>query len=86
MLQIKDLGCKAGVVLNPATPLSSIEHVLSFVGEPEFSGFAGSSALLLPPLLRHSQFVSLDTTFVISPGSVARHLSAPTWLLRPQAT
>lgn len=29
--QIKDLGCKAGVVLNPATPLSSIEHVLSFV-------------------------------------------------------
>jgi pentose-5-phosphate-3-epimerase len=31
-LQIKDLGCKAGVVLNPATPLSSIEHVLSFVG------------------------------------------------------
>lgn len=31
--QIKDLGCKAGVVLNPATPLSAIEHVLSFVGE-----------------------------------------------------
>lgn len=29
--QIKDLGCKAGVVLNPATSLSSIEHVLSFV-------------------------------------------------------
>lgn len=27
--QIKDLGCKAGVVLNPATPLSTIEHVLS---------------------------------------------------------
>lgn len=27
--QIKDLGCKAGVVLNPATPLSSIEHVLA---------------------------------------------------------
>lgn len=32
LLQIKDLGCKAGVVLNPATPLSSIEHVLGFVG------------------------------------------------------
>jgi len=30
--QIKDLGCKAGVVLNPATPLSAIENVLSFVG------------------------------------------------------
>ena len=30
--QIKDLGCKAGVVLNPATPLGSIENVLSFVG------------------------------------------------------
>jgi ribulose-phosphate 3-epimerase len=29
--QIKDLGCKAGIVLNPATPLSSIEHVLGFV-------------------------------------------------------
>lgn len=26
--QIKDLGCKAGIVLNPATPLSSIEYVL----------------------------------------------------------
>lgn len=34
LLQIKDLGCKAGIVLNPATPLSAIEHVLSFVGEP----------------------------------------------------
>ena len=27
-LQIKDLGCKAGIVLNPATPLSNIEYVL----------------------------------------------------------
>ena len=27
-LQIKDLGCKAGIVLNPATPLSSIEYVV----------------------------------------------------------
>lgn len=26
---IKELGCKAGVVLNPATPVSTIEHVLS---------------------------------------------------------
>lgn len=26
--QIKSLGCKAGVVLNPATPLSQVEHVL----------------------------------------------------------
>ncbi len=26
--QIKDLGCKAGIVLNPATPLSSIEYVV----------------------------------------------------------
>ena len=34
LLQIKDLGCKAGVVLNPATPLSQIENVLSFVGAP----------------------------------------------------
>lgn len=29
IMQIKDLGCKAGVVLNPATPLSTIEHVIS---------------------------------------------------------
>eukprot|EP01025_Chloroclados_australasicus_P041273 TRINITY_DN435_c0_g1_i1.p2 TRINITY_DN435_c0_g1~~TRINITY_DN435_c0_g1_i1.p2 ORF type:complete len:269 (-),score=33.12 TRINITY_DN435_c0_g1_i1:248-1054(-) len=29
--QIKDLGCKAGVVLNPATPLSQIQHVLDVV-------------------------------------------------------
>jgi ribulose-phosphate 3-epimerase len=28
---IKDLGCKAGVVLNPGTPLSAIEHVLADV-------------------------------------------------------
>lgn len=27
-MQIKDLGVKAGVVLNPATPLESIQHVL----------------------------------------------------------
>jgi pentose-5-phosphate-3-epimerase len=26
--QIKDQGCKAGVVLNPATPVSQIEYVL----------------------------------------------------------
>ncbi|EFJ18403.1 hypothetical protein SELMODRAFT_228435 [Selaginella moellendorffii] len=29
--QIKDLGCKAGVVLNPATPLGAIEYVLEVV-------------------------------------------------------
>ena len=44
LLQIKDLGCKAGVVLNPATPLSSIEHVLSFVGE--FQGLGSAESLL----------------------------------------
>jgi ribulose-phosphate 3-epimerase len=27
-MQIKDLGCKSGVVLNPATSLTAIEHVL----------------------------------------------------------
>ena len=31
LLQIKDLGCKAGVVLNPATPLEQIEYVLPIV-------------------------------------------------------
>jgi hypothetical protein len=29
--QIKDLGCKAGVVLNPATSLAQIEHVMDVV-------------------------------------------------------
>lgn len=29
--QIKDLGCKAGVVLNPGTPLSTIDYVLDVV-------------------------------------------------------
>ncbi len=27
-MQIKDLGCKAGVVLNPGTPLSVLEYVI----------------------------------------------------------
>ena len=31
LLQIKDLGCKAGVVLNPATSLTQIEHLLPIV-------------------------------------------------------
>lgn len=30
-MQIKDLGVKAGVVLNPATPIESIQHVLTQV-------------------------------------------------------
>ena len=30
-IQIKDLGVKAGVVLNPATPLETIQHVLTQV-------------------------------------------------------
>jgi ribulose-phosphate 3-epimerase len=29
--QVKDLGCKAGVVLNPGTSLSTIEEVLDVV-------------------------------------------------------
>jgi ribulose-phosphate 3-epimerase len=29
--QIKDLGCKGGVTLNPATPLSSLEEILPYV-------------------------------------------------------
>ncbi|KAJ0104894.1 hypothetical protein Patl1_18791 [Pistacia atlantica] len=39
MIQIKSLGAKAGVVLNPATPLSAIEYVLDemIVGEGRLS-------------------------------------------------
>ncbi len=29
LAQIKELGCKAGVALNPSTPVSHVEHVLS---------------------------------------------------------
>jgi len=32
-LQIQDYGCKAGVVLNPATPTSEIEYVLDSASE-----------------------------------------------------
>jgi len=31
LLQIKDLGVKAGVVLNPATPIEAIQHVITQV-------------------------------------------------------
>lgn len=34
LFQIKSLGAKAGVVLNPATPLTAIEYVLD--GEVSF--------------------------------------------------
>lgn len=37
MIQTKSLGAKAGVVLNPATPLSAIEYVLD--GENVFAFF-----------------------------------------------
>lgn len=30
-MQIKDLGVKAGVVLNPATPIEAIQHVITQV-------------------------------------------------------
>ena len=29
--QIKDLGCKAGVVLNPGTPITCLEYIIDFV-------------------------------------------------------
>lgn len=31
LTRIRDLGCRAGVALNPSTPVSQIEHVLSIV-------------------------------------------------------
>jgi pentose-5-phosphate-3-epimerase len=49
--QIKDLGCKAGVVLNPATSLSTIEYVLDVVDlvlimsvNPGFGGTSAATA------------------------------------------
>lgn len=48
MLQIKDLGCAAGVVLNPGTSLASIEYVLD--GTSLFS-------LLLSPLTRSTHIL-----------------------------
>lgn len=42
MIQIKSLGAKAGVVLNPATPLSAIEYVLDGEILSVFNGLAWS--------------------------------------------
>jgi Ribulose-phosphate 3 epimerase family len=36
LCQIKGLGAKAGVVLNPATPLTTIEYVLDGMHPSEF--------------------------------------------------
>ena len=50
--QIRDKGVKPGIVLNPDTELSEIEHVLSFVDEvlfmTVFPGFGGQSFLPQP--------------------------------------
>ncbi|HEV7255801.1 MAG TPA: ribulose-phosphate 3-epimerase [Mesorhizobium sp.] len=50
---IRDLGCRAGVALNPATPLSAIEHVLDRIDlllimtvNPGFGGQAFIPAML----------------------------------------
>ncbi|MEW6209347.1 MAG: ribulose-phosphate 3-epimerase [Acidobacteriota bacterium] len=50
---IRDLGCRAGVVLNPATPISPLEEILSFVDyvlimsvNPGFGGQSFISASL----------------------------------------
>lgn len=55
--QIRRLGCKAGVTLNPATPLSSLEEILPYVDmvllmsvEP---GFGGQS--FIPSLYRRTR-------------------------------
>ena len=31
LVQIKELGAKAGVVLNPATPIDSLKHIIDIV-------------------------------------------------------
>lgn len=55
--QIRELGCKPGVTLNPATPLSAVEEILPFVDmvllmsvEP---GFGGQS--FIPTLYRRAR-------------------------------
>jgi len=55
--QIRALGCKAGVTLNPATPLSALEEILPYVDmvllmsvEPGFGGQA-----FIPTLFRRAE-------------------------------
>lgn len=56
-LQIKDLGCKAGVVLNPATPVANIEYILDSAPPTRLHASASPRKALPPPVsqLRDSE-------------------------------
>lgn len=77
--QIKDVGCKAGVVLNPATPLSAIEYVLDVVDlvlvmsvNPGFGGqsFIQSQVGKVRALRRLCQERGLDPWIEVDGGVV----------------
>jgi len=62
--QIKELGCRAGVTLNPATPASSLEEILPFVDlvlvmtvDPGFGGQAFIEGML-PKIRRVRQMLN----------------------------
>jgi ribulose-phosphate 3-epimerase len=88
--QIKDLGIKAGVTLNPATPLVTLEEVLGEVDQvlimsvnPGFGGqtyLPGSTEKIsrLRQMLgeRHLKHVDLEVDGGISPANVGEVVSA----------
>ncbi len=88
--QIKDLGLKAGVTLNPATPLVTLEEMLGEVDQvlvmsvnPGFGGqtyLPGSTEKIsrLRQMLgeRHLDHVDLEVDGGISPANVAEVVSA----------
>lgn len=57
--QIKDLGCKAGVVLNPGTPVEVLEYILSEVGKKKMVLLVCLNALFNQILLSDAIFSSL---------------------------
>lgn len=65
-LQIKDLGAKAGVVLNPGTPLDAIEYVLDGKCGQAWAGRAALRHVTCMHLILYCKEVEAIATF---PGS-----------------
>jgi len=86
---IRDAGARAGVALNPATPLVAVEHVLEIVDlvlimtvEPGFSGQAFIPGMLpkveklADLLLQHKLSVDIEVDGGIKEGTIGRAAEA----------
>jgi len=86
---IRDAGARAGVALNPATPLVAVEHVLEIVDlvlimtvEPGFSGQAFIPGMLpkveklADLLLQHQLSVDIEVDGGIKEGTIGRAAEA----------